>query len=47
MAAATEAATIDISDNWEEIVPEEPVFNENTWMILTGQDLIEQQTPQP
>ena len=47
MAATTEAATIDISDNWEEITPEEPVFNENTWMILTGQDLIEQQTPQP
>lgn len=44
--AATEAATIDISDKWTEIVPEEPVFDENTYLILTGQDLIEQEVPQ-
>ncbi|MDX9864932.1 MAG: peptidylprolyl isomerase [Anaerolineaceae bacterium] len=46
LAGVIEAADIDISDNWVQIVPEEPVLNENTWLILTGQDLIEQEAPQ-
>jgi peptidyl-prolyl cis-trans isomerase D len=46
LAEVTEASTIELSDNWEEIIPEEPVLNEETYLILTGQDLLEEQEPQ-
>ena len=46
LTAATEASTIEKSDNWEELVPDEPVLNEDTWKILTGQDLQVEQEPQ-
>ena len=46
LAGVTEASTIEISDNLELIIPDEPVLNEENYMILTGQDLLEEQVPQ-